>query len=153
MPTPHPIDHDGRSLTIPVIQETILTVKLPRVLDGMNSRMLRRLIMLRLPECAAMRWDAVALMQIGDIGAATLWQVITMARAQGVNVTIANASQETRNALLAVWHAESERAAGYATAVAAADSPADIAAFFATVPAHPLATAGMLARMRKSKAA
>jgi anti-anti-sigma regulatory factor len=83
-----------------------LAVQLPAVIDGVNARMLRKLVLRRLPECAALRLDADALVRLGRMGAACLWQIMTVARLHGVEVEMINVSEGVQDALDAVRDVE-----------------------------------------------
>ena len=69
-----------------------LLVTLPSVLDAINGRVLRKLVLLRIHDCQAIEFDATRLSALGDVGAAALWQTMTIAESQGIDVGIFGAS-------------------------------------------------------------
>ena len=100
----------ARWLSEPVFDGGELTVTLPAVLDGINSRLLRKQVLARLAECLSIRFDADKLNQLGMTGAATLWQLLTIAKRQNVHVSIINVTQHIHDSLLKIKEAEDKMA-------------------------------------------
>lgn len=101
----------ARWIAQPKLDGGELAIRLPFILDALNARLLRKMVLSRLPECLSIRIDADDLNQLGNIGAAALWQILTSARAIGVHVEILNVTQHIHDELLKIKRAETLRRA------------------------------------------
>ncbi|NUQ35600.1 MAG: hypothetical protein HUU29_11755 [Planctomycetaceae bacterium] len=111
-PMPFPFSrkdhHVAHWVRVPSVRGGELRIALPAVLDGVNSRMVRKLVLTRMHECSAIRFDATGLERIGDVGAATLAQILQLAGETGITVVVANLTSEIRDRLMAIATSERE---------------------------------------------
>lgn len=76
-----------------------MRLRLPMLIDGGNARLLRKRVLSGLPHCQAMELDADRLQWIGELGCAYVWQVLSIAQKNGVDVALVNVSQRIHEAL------------------------------------------------------
>ncbi len=92
-----------------------LKVALPLILDHINARVIRKLVLSRLPECLSICFDAGSLNNLGEMGSRVLWQMVTIAKKHKIHVEITNVTQHVHDLLLKVKEGESIRRASYAS--------------------------------------
>ena len=100
----------------PVLEGGELSIRLPYILDSVNARLLRKMVLSRLPECLSIKIDADDLNQLGNIGAAALWQILSSAKGAGVHVEVLNVTQHIHDELLKIKRAEDLRQSCQASA-------------------------------------
>ncbi|MCA8940540.1 MAG: hypothetical protein KDB07_12060, partial [Planctomycetes bacterium] len=99
----------ARYIAKPELDQGHLTVLLPMVLDGVNARVLRKMVLLRLPDCHSLRFDASQLKVLGRVGSASLWQMLLIAERHGTRVHLVGVSESVYAALQKVKIADSKR--------------------------------------------
>lgn len=92
-----------------------MEVRLPAQLDSFNARLLRKMVLHRLAECSELVFDAAEVDKLGNVAAASLWQVMSIAGRQGVLVALHNITSAIHTALLKIRQSELLKETGSAT--------------------------------------
>jgi|GEM_PF-4432764 len=92
-----------------------LEVQLPSQLDSFNARLLRKMVLHRLAECRELVLDAAKVDRLGNVGAASLWQVMSIAGRQGVWVALLNITPAIHASLLMIRRSELAKETGSAS--------------------------------------
>lgn len=105
----------ARWISSPAFANGKLYVALPEIVDSMNARLLRKLVLGRLAEAKQLRFDARNLNKLGRVGAATLWQIMGIAERHGVYVEMVRVKPELYLRLNNHKDAEARRQTHYLT--------------------------------------
>lgn len=103
----------GRWISSPTFENGKLFFPLPEILDGINARLLRKLVLGRMAETRHLRFDARHLTRLGRIGAATLWQVMGIAEKHGIYVEMVRVKANIYKRLNTHKDAEAKRQSHY----------------------------------------